>query len=152
MDEICTAIINSFKSNKNITRKALNEICEGCGKFGHNGFQSGCDFCAQLLMARTFLDNNPKSVAPILRRYKNHQFQRQRNYKGKHSDSSDQQIQQRSGQKPRYNLRNKNKAKIKQMTDAMLDYLEDPDDDDSDTHSFHDAQSDDNHSSDDKEE
>ena len=152
MDEICTAIINSFKSNKNITRKALNEICEGCGKFGHNVFQSGCDFCAQLLMARTFLDNNPKSVAPILRRYKNHQFQRQRNYKGKHSYSSDQQIQQRSGQKPRYNLRNKNKAKIKQMTDAMLDYLEDPDDDDSDTHSFHDAQSDDNHSSDDKEE
>ena len=69
---ICEGIINIIKSNKSFTTKMIDELCQGCGRFGHDVFQNGCDFCAQLLIARNFLETNPKSSASILRKYKTH--------------------------------------------------------------------------------
>ena len=135
--DICDAIINSIKNDKSLTRKMIDELCEGCGKFGHDVFQNGCDFCAQLLIARNFLESNPKSAASILRNYKTHQNQRQKNRNDKNSGGRKEQ--RNSEKKPRYNFRSRQKAKIKQLTNDMINALKDDDDNASEENSFHDA-------------
>ena len=134
-DAMCDAIINRLKSDKSLSRQSIDELCEGCGKAGHAVYQSGCDFCAQLLIARNFLKENPNSASSIIRKYKSHQSQRLANRKSRSTNNQEE----RNVRKPRYNLRKRNKAKVQQLQDVLTDFLDDDDVDDDE--SFQDATS-----------
>ena len=117
MQELTQAIIKAMKestgSGTKITRERLDEFCEGCGMWGHNVYQTGCDRCAQYLMIKKYLENNAQNIQSILSRYKKHQrnlaAQRQ-----KKTTTEDKKPPAR-----RYNTRY-SKARVKRLQDAIF--------------------------------
>ena len=115
---IMKAIYDSTDGIKRLTRDRIDEICEGCGMHGHNVYQTGCDRCAQYLMIKKYLENNPQSIKGILSKYKKRQkdIAQQRRSKGK-NDSPPKQPQKR------YNTRF-SKARVKKLQDAINQAME----------------------------
>ena len=117
MNDLVQAIIRAMKDSKGtstkVTRERLDEMCEECGMWGHNVYQTGCDRCAQYLMIKKYLENNPQNVKSILSKYKKHQnniaSQRQ-----KKVSTEDKHPQTR-----RYNTRY-SKAKVRRLQDAIF--------------------------------
>jgi hypothetical protein len=144
------AIVRSIRDNTSFARKSIDKLCGGCGKYGHDVFKTGCDFCAQHLIASEFFRKYPKASNKILEQFREHQLERQKQRRKK--DNAGQQSY--GQQKPRYNLRSKNKkATVQMLQDVITGMLnESSDDDTSDNTSekFEDAQeSDDEKGSDD---
>jgi hypothetical protein len=129
------AIVRSMRDNTSFARKSIDKLCGGCGKYGHDVFKTGCDFCAQHLIALEFFKKYPKASNKILEQYREHQLdcQKQRRQKDNNNNKSYNQ------QKPRYNLRSKNKkATVCMLQDVVTDMLEDSSESDtSDTKSDH---------------
>ena len=135
-DQLCASIIKSIKDNKNLSRKAIDAFCQGCGKYGHDAFQTGCDFCAQLLIARNFMETNPNSAKQILKKYKTHQHHRQ----PKHS--KEKSTEQSTTKPPRRQSYRQRRARIKQATDVLATIFDESDEEsgtNSDQESYHDA-------------
>ena len=63
-------------ANRVPARESIDEYCQGCGKYGHDVFHQGCDFCAQLSIALKFLDKNPNEAKKLIREYMSHQRKR----------------------------------------------------------------------------
>ena len=57
-------------------RVRINEECECCKTWGHNVWKNGCDFAAQYINTKKFLDANPNAISKILGLYKSHQHGR----------------------------------------------------------------------------
>jgi hypothetical protein len=121
------AIVRSMRDNTSFARKSIDKLCGGCGKYGHDIFKSGCDFCAQHLIASEFFKKYPKASNKILEQYREHQLQRQKQRRNNESNGSKGYNQQ----KPRYNLRNKNKkATVRMLQDVITGMLDESSDDD----------------------
>ena len=131
--QLCESIINRIQSDQSMARESVDVLCKGCGKFGHDVYQSGCDFCAQLLIARNFLQENPKSAGKILRKYRQHQRIRQDHRKSRQSNNSDK--------KKRVRFSNKNRAKVKQVTDLLDTIFDTSDEEHREEDEFEDAES-----------
>lgn len=133
------AIVRSLRGNTSFARKSIDKLCGGCGKYGHDIFKTGCDFCAQHLIASEFFKKYPKASNKILEQYREHQLGRQKQRRQKDNGDSKSYSQQ----KPRYNLRSKNKkATVRMLQDVITGMLDESSDDDiSDTKSdqFEDA-------------
>ena len=54
-----------------VAREGVDEMCEGCGMFGHNIYKSGCDRCAQYILIKRYLEKNPGNDKSIISKYKN---------------------------------------------------------------------------------
>ena len=110
-DKDVQAFINVMKqSNRLPARESTNTFCKGCGKFGHDIFHQGYDFCAQLSIALKFLEKHPEEVRRIIRDYMAHQKKRQtmRNGQG-----------DRKQRTPRFNGRRSVKATVKTISTAI---------------------------------
>jgi hypothetical protein len=129
------AIVRSMRDNTSFARKSIDKLCGGCGKYGHDVFKTGCDFCAQHLIASEFFKKYPKASNKILEQYREHQLDRQKQRRQKDNNNNKSYTQQ----KPRYNLRSKNKkATVRMLQDVITDMLEDSSaSDTSDTKSDH---------------
>jgi hypothetical protein len=149
------AIVRSIRDNTSFARKSIDKLCGGCGKYGHDIFKSGCDFCAQHLIASEFFTKYPKASTKILEKYRDHQLQRQKQRRSNNSnrsrnDSSNNSSHNNSNgstqQKPRYNFRNKNKkATVRMLQDVITGMLDDSSDDtasDNNSDHFEDANED----------
>ena len=76
------AFINVMrKSDRMPSQESMDKFCQGCGKYGHDVFHQGCDFCAQLSLALKCLDQNPNEVKRIIKEYMKFQCRRQSNSK-----------------------------------------------------------------------
>jgi hypothetical protein len=99
------AIVRSIRDNTSFARKSINKLCGGCGKYGHDVFKTGCYFCAQHLIASEFFRKYPKASNKILEQFQEHQLECQKQRRKKDNAGN----QSYGQQKPRYNLRSKNK-------------------------------------------
>ena len=88
-------------------------MCEGCGMWGHNVYQTGCDRCAQYLMIKKYLEDNPQNIKSILYKYKKHQKNIATKRQNK-SSTEDKKVPNR-----RYNTRY-SKARVKRLQDAIF--------------------------------
>ena len=70
---IVKAMSDSNQNHQSYTRQRIDETCEGCGMYGHNVYQTGCDRCAQYIMIKKYLEENPQNIRSILAKYKKHQ-------------------------------------------------------------------------------
>jgi hypothetical protein len=133
------AIVRSMRDNTSFARKSIDKLCGGCGKYGHDVFKTGCDFCAQHLIASEFFKKYPKASNKILEQFREHQLERQKQRRKKDNSGT----QKYSQQKPRYNLRNKNKkATVRMLQDVitgMLNESSDEDTSDNKSEEFEDA-------------
>jgi hypothetical protein len=149
-DDLSNAIINSFNGRQsNTARKSIDEMCKGCGKYGHDIFHNGCDFCAQFVLAGEFFKKHPKASTRIVEQFKDHQKSRQvnRNKNNRNTynrndnakgDKSSQPQNNRSDYKPRYNTRSR--AKVRSLCDALSEVIEEQDESDhSEDHSASDS-------------
>ena len=139
-DNLSNAIINSFNGRQsNMARKSVDEMCKGCGKYGHDIFHNGCDFCAQFVFAGEFFQKHPKASTRIVEQFKEHQKSRQTNRnnnpRNAHNrndkpkvDRSPRFQNNRNDSKSRYNSRSR--AKVKMLCDALSEVIEEPDDSD----------------------
>ena len=74
------AFVNVMKTRSNMpARTSVDKFCQGCGKYGHDVYHQGCDFCAQLSIALKFLEKHPDDVKDIIKTYMNFQRQRKKN-------------------------------------------------------------------------
>ena len=115
-------------SGINLTRERIDEMCEGCGMWGHNVYQTGCDRCAQYLMIKKYLEDNPQNMKSILFKYKKHQK----------NLAAQRQKKQNSSVEPtptrRYNTRY-SKARVKKLQDAIFQAMNsDSEENDSDAY------------------
>ena len=79
-NEDVQAFINVMKQEHRIPpRESIDRFCKGCGKFGHDIYHQGCDFCAQLSIALKFLEQHPDDVKRVIKDYITHQKKRQAN-------------------------------------------------------------------------
>ena len=141
-DQVCQDIIRKLHSNKSLSREFIDEVCKGCGKYGHEVYQSGCDFCAQYLIAKNYLEEHPTAATPILKKYRKHQQLRRDNRQSKLSTKSEDKKSNVRFKK--YNTRNatrSTKAKVKQLTDLIESIYESEQSDSDDSH-YKDANSD----------
>ena len=132
MSDLVQSIINAMKiapaSGTNLTRERIDEMCEGCGMWGHNVYQTGCDRCAQYLMIKKYLEDNPQNMKSILFKYKKHQK----------NLAAQRQKKQNSSVEPtptrRYNTRY-SKARVKKLQDALFQAMNsDSEENDSDAY------------------
>ena len=76
-DEEVQSFINALKDTQRLEpRASTDKFCVGCGKYGHDIYHQGCDFCAQLSIALKFLEKNPKQIKQVIRDYMSHQRKR----------------------------------------------------------------------------
>ena len=76
-DEEVQSFINAVKETQRLEPlTSTDTYCVGCGKYGHDIYHQGCDFCAQLGLALKFLEKNPKQMKQVIRDYM--VFQRKR--------------------------------------------------------------------------
>ena len=68
----------SFPSTLTTSRSRLDEMCPGCGIYGHNIFKNGCDFTASFIKAQRFVDKNPNLISQLLREHAKHQLARRK--------------------------------------------------------------------------
>ena len=117
MQELVQAIVKAMKDSTSkgtrITRERVDEMCEGCGMWGHNVYQTGCDRCAQYLMIKKYLEDNPQNIKSILYKYKKHQKNIATKRQNK-SSTEDKKVPNR-----RYNTRY-SKARVKRLQDAIF--------------------------------
>ena len=72
------AFINVMKRSPRLpARDSVDKLCKGCGKFGHDIYHQGCDFCAQLAIALKFLEKHPNEIKEIISKYMSYQRERQ---------------------------------------------------------------------------
>lgn len=135
-DQVSEAIINSINGRGNFARTSTDTICPGCGKYGHNIFHQGCDFCANLLLANDFFKKYPKASTKVLQQYNDHQKKR-KEHRNK-SDNSSKPTTPRKYNNKQYNLRS-SKGKVRMLTDVISDVLQNSDDDSESEQSFVDA-------------
>ena len=130
MFQVIIKAMNDSTDEKRIaTRERIDEMCEGCGMYGHNVYKTGCDRCAQYLMIKKYLENNPQSVRGILSKYKRHQKNLSIQRKSKETRVSGRQ------QSPkRYNT-SYSKARVKKLQDAIFHAMN-SDSEDNDEESF----------------
>ena len=64
-------------------RARVDEVCKGCGNFGHSVFKNGCDFIANHIRATRFIESNPNMIEKILRYHAQHQARRALKLTGK---------------------------------------------------------------------
>ena len=114
---IVKAASDQSNGRNSLARERIDELCEGCGMYGHNVYQTGCDRCAQYIMIKQYLENNPNHVRTILNKYKKHQkniaIQR------RNKDQSKSVANKSPSKKKRYNTRF-NSAKVKKLQDAIF--------------------------------
>ena len=135
--------INVMKSsNRMPARESLDQYCQGCGKYGHDIFHQGCDFCAQLSIALKFLDKHPDEVKKIIKKYMSFQRQRKIHRKEKEAKSGNDK---RSKKKPEYNRRNF-KATVRALQTALNEFSSSHNEDSDDSASYADAKENDNNS------
>ena len=86
-DDEVHSFINALKDTQRMEpRTSTDAFCVGCGKYGHDIYHQGCDFCAQLGLALKFLEKNLKQMKQIIRDYMS--FQRKgKKHKYKNSSS-----------------------------------------------------------------
>ena len=78
--DVVQDFINAMKDTQRMpARLTSDEFCQGCGKYGHDIFHQGCDFCAQLSLALKFLETHPKDSKKVIRDYMTFQRERQKN-------------------------------------------------------------------------
>jgi hypothetical protein len=133
-DDLSNAIINSFNGRQNnMARKSIDEMCKGCGKYGHDIFHNGCDFCAQFVLAGEFFKKHPTASTRIVEQFKEHQKSRQvnrnKNNRNNHNrndpfkaDRSSRNPNNRNDNKARYNTRSR--ARVKSLRDALSEVIE----------------------------
>ena len=66
-------------------RGRLNVFCKGCGQYGHDIFQNGCDFTASYIKAKAFIEKNPQLIQKIAREQFKYQLARKKNLGGSFS-------------------------------------------------------------------
>ena len=129
VQSIIRAMQNSPAMGTNVKRERIEEMCEGCGMWGHNVFQTGCDRCAQYLMIKKYLEDNPQNVKSILYKYKKHQKNLAAQRQKKQQSTADQNPPAR-----RYNTRY-SKARVKKLQDAIFQAMNsDSEENDSDAY------------------
>ena len=131
--------IASTDTTATINRTGVDEMCPGCGMFGHHVYKTGCDRCAQYLLIRDFLEKNPDSKASLISKYRTHQKDRMRERKRRQLDKQKRTTSFKG--KPKYNTRSK--ATLKSLNQEEEHQHSSSDDQDE---QFEDAY-DDNHSS-----
>ena len=115
-DQDIQAFINVMKrSNRLPARESINAFCKGCGKFGHDIYHQGCDFCAQLSIALKFLEKHPEDVKKVICDYMAHQKKRAAN-KPSNGDRKDRT--------PRFNRQRNMKATVKSISTAIESALQ----------------------------
>ena len=127
------AFINVMKQSQRLpARSSVDKFCKGCGKFGHDVFHQGCDFCAQLSIALKFLEKHPDEVKQIIKTYMRHQKKRQSNRSNNERNYS--------GRNKSYNKKKTVKATVKSISSAIQSALNSlASDSDSDDEIFEDA-------------
>ena len=139
--ELQDAIIHSM-SFKRPTRQHIDAMCPGCGRYGHDIFQNGCDYCAQFVLSGQFFKKYPNMANKIVKRFKDFQLERQKS-RPSQPRSQRQTAKHRSApssspsRKP-YNLRSR-KANIKTLQDALSNVMNDQDSSASSSEKFEDA-------------
>ena len=121
-----------------VAREGIDEICEGCGMFGHNVFKNGCDRCAKYVLIKRYLEKNPENIKGILLKYRKHQKERGEAKKEKLRKSNEKKPAKSSSPK-RYNTRY-NRARVQKIQDAIMLAVE-SDSESSDAQSYTSAQS-----------
>ena len=129
------AFINVMKRSPRLPpRDSVDKLCKGCGKFGHDIYHQGCDFCAQLAIALKFLEKHPNEIKEVISKYMTYQRERQQSKRDKTV----------TFKKKRSPLpRSKFKATVKSISAAVESALEEfvsEDDSSNDYEVFEDAQ------------
>ena len=75
---IIHAATDSTEAKVLLARKGIDKTCPGCGMYGHDVFQTGCDKCAKYILIKQFLDKYPNSLNKIVSKYKEHQSERKK--------------------------------------------------------------------------
>ena len=122
-----------------VAREGVDEMCEGCGLFGHNIYKSGCDRCAQYILIKRYLEKNPGNDKSIISKYKKHQKERAEERKEKNKKFKEKKPAKPS-QGKRYNTRY-NKAKVQKIQDAIMSAVASSESESSDDQSYTSAQS-----------
>jgi hypothetical protein len=121
-DALGTAIVNIFRSKNTGAREIVDKFCPGCGKYGHEVFHNGCNFCDQFLLASDFLQRHPNSKTKILEKNKGHQQKRKDGRlnasKGSNQYKNDRKQKSFRSQKQPYNLRS-NRGRIQMLQDVI---------------------------------
>ena len=114
-NEDVQAFINVMKRSDRLPkRESIDALCKGCGRYGHDIFHQGCDFCAQLSIALKFLEKNPQEIRRVIKEYMNHQKQRQ-------TKRNEPDEKQRNNQK--FYRKKSMKATVKTLSNAIQSAL-----------------------------
>lgn len=98
----------------------MDQLCKGCGGYNHDVYSIGCDFCARLIVANKFLNDNPNMENTIVRKF--HENQKLRLNKRKESKNKpfSQRFQDKADKKGfAYG------KVIRKLVDTLEDTLED---------------------------
>ena len=98
-----------------LAREGVDEQCEGCGLYGHNVFQTGCDRCAQFILIQRYLEKHPSHTKPILAKYKAHQ---QELMKERKKRKEKREPFKKDKSKSSYSFKSR-KARIQRIHDAL---------------------------------